>query len=1045
MKLKFLLKNKIVTYSILSLFAILFCNFDANAQEITVKGVVTDTTEGSPIPGVSVVVKGTTKGTSTDFDGNYIIKTEIGKTLVFAYLGMKKKNVKVLRARHNVKMISSTEALEEIIVIGYGTVKKKELTGSVSQVKADDIKQFVTPDLASAMQGQVAGVNITANSGEPGEQSSIQIRGITSLSGSNTPLFVVDGIPQEGDPRLASNEIETIDVLKDAASAAIYGTRGAAGVILITTKKGKNGRMLVSLDHSSGVQVLGTGTPLMNTEQQLYFETQKANYKSFLGISYFDPGPNRKEWLSNDNIFSDIVLVDGAKNENYNIRVSGGNNKFTYSVTGGYQNIGGVLLGANFKRYNGRASTTYNTDNWKINTSIGFTLEDRDRSTTQLITLASRYKPYFPLIDLDSDQFISEEGQGGVTTPLNNLAKALKRKDNQRNDKINLSLSATRNITKDLAFTTRIGTNVDNVTRNVFRPKFELIDLETGSVDVDPTFSGASAFASRLNVFSVDGFFTYNKKIGKHSLNLLTSMSADERTFSSFIASRNGVIDNAIQVLNGSSQDPLADSGVNYVRKNVGLLARVQYNYQSKYLISAFVRRDGSSKFGSLNRWGTFPSVSAAWNISSEKFWKPLKGTVNNFKLRLSAGTAGNDSFNDYQFASTITRELDYIFDGSDGSQSLGSAVTGFSNSLLKWETSVSSNVGIDLGFLRNKVNFTADYYVTKKEDMLFPVRLPGSAGVIRNSGSQDQVRNIGNMTNKGLELALNYKGNVGESKLNLNLNVTKNSNEITKMSDGVDIIYNANSTVLGSPVTVFTLGREAGAFWLKPTDGILSNHTPEKAAELLAYQQNVDSDAVAGDLKYIDKLTVDTDNDGIADAGDGVIDNLDRDYAGSGLPDFEIGFNMNWRYKNFDVAMNWYASVGSEVINATKADAFSRARHQDLINMWTPQNPTSGIPFYVEREGRHPNYNGDSDLWVENGDYLRLKLISLGYTLPKDVSEKIGANSFRLFVSAQNPITISGYDGYDPEIGGNVTRRGIDSARFPITSLYSLGFNLEF
>ncbi|MCL7754610.1 TonB-dependent receptor [Polaribacter sp. Z022] len=1045
MKIKFLLKNKITKYSILSLFAVLFCSFNANAQQITVKGVVTDSADNSPIPGVSVVVKGTQNGTSTDFDGNYTIKAEIGQTLVFAYLGMKNRNVKIQRPKHNVKMTSSTEELEEIVVIGYGAVKKKELTGSVAQVKADDIKQFVTPDIASAMQGQVAGVNITANSGEPGEQSNIQIRGITSLSGSNTPLFVVDGIPQEGDPRLASNEIETIDVLKDAASAAIYGTRGAAGVILITTKKGKEGKMAVSLDHSYGVQALGSGTPLMNSEEQLYFETARANYKQQLGISFFTPGPNRASWLSNDNVFSDLVLVDGAESESYNIRVSGGTKGFTYNVTGGYQNIDGVLIGSNFKRYNGRISTTYNTDNWNINSSIGFILEDRDRSPNQLITLATRYKPYFPLVDLTADQFISEEGNGGVTTPLNALAQAIKREDNQRNDKLNLSLSATRKITKDLDFTTRIGTNIDNVNRNIFRSKFELVDLETGIVESDPTFSGTSAFSSRLNVFSVDGFFTYKKKIGKHSINLLASMSADERTFESFTASRNGVLDNSIKVLNGSSQDPVADSGANYVRKNVGFLARAQYNYKGKYLVSAFVRRDGSSKFGSENRWGTFPSVSLAWNVSSEKFWKPLKGTINNFKVRLSRGTAGNDSFDDYQYAATITRELDYIFDTTDNNQTLGSAVTGFANPIIKWETSVSSNVGIDLGFLRNKFSFSADYYLTEKEDMLFPVRLPGSAGVIRNSGDQDQIRNIGDMTNKGLELALNYKGNIGDGRLNLGINFTKNQNEITKMSDGVDIIYNSNSNILGTPVTVFTLGREAGAFWLKPTDGVLSDHTPEKAAELLEYQTNVDSNAKAGDLKYIDKLTVDTDNDGIPDAGDGVIDNLDRDYAGSGLPDFEIGFNTNFSYKNFDFTMNWYASVGAEVINATKADAFARTRHKDLINMWTPQNPTSQIPFWIEREGRHPNYNGDSDLWVENGDYLRLKLVSLGYTIPKEVASKIGASKFRLFFSAQNPITITGYDGFDPEIGGNVTRRGIDSARFPLTSLYSLGFNLEF
>ncbi|WP_077402855.1 SusC/RagA family TonB-linked outer membrane protein [Cellulophaga omnivescoria] len=1034
-KTKTIKPSKAFGLKILPTVLLLFFTFTAIAQNIEVKGTITSSDDGLPIAGVSVVEKGTTNGVAADFDGNYVINTKIGAILEFSFIGMEPKSIKVTSSKLNVVLDTDLETLDEVVVIGYGTVKKKELTGAVAQIKSEAVEQFITPDLASALQGQVAGVNITANSGEPGEQSSIQIRGITSLSGSNTPLFVVDGIPQQGDPRLSANEIETIDVLKDAASAAVYGTRGAAGVILITTKKGKEGAMRVEFNHSYGIQDLGKNIPLLNTKEQVYFETQIKRYYP----QAFDPGPNRPEWLNNDNDLRDIVLINNTESKTYNLNISGGTDKFTYNVVGGYFDADGVLVGSSFKRYNGRANTTYNTKNWKIDTSIGYILEDRNRATNSLLTNAIRYKPYFPIIDRDSDVFFTESGQGGVETPLNTLAQNLKRKDNQKTDKINVSLSVNRRITDELDFTTRIGANINNSVRNIFRPRFELFDVTTETSEVDPLKSGVSAESSRLSVFSWDGSLNYKKSFGDHTVTALASTSFDERNFQSFLASRNGVISNEVEVINNAGQDPLAESGINYVRKNIGLIGRVQYNYKGKYLLSGLIRRDGSSKFGENYRWGNFPSISGAWNVSSENFWKSLKATVNNFKIRASHGTVGNDSFNDYQFASVIAGERDYIFDPNDAVVNLGSAVVAYSNPQVKWETSISDNIGIDLGFFKNKFTLSADYYVTKKEDMLFPVRLPGSTGVVSGQ-PQNVILNIGNMTNKGLEIGAQYNEKIGKSKITIGATFTKNSNEITHIVDGVDIIYNSNSQVLLSPVTVFKVGREAASFWLHQTQGTIKTEE-----QLLAYQE-LDANARLGDLIYTDQKTVDTDNDGIADAGDGKITDDDRVYSGSGLPDFEAGLNLTWAYKNFDFSMNWYASVGAEIINGTKADAFTRGRHRDLYNMWTPDNPTSNIPFYIDRNGRHPNYDGDTDLWVENGDYLRLKQVSLGYSLDKDMLMKNGISKLRLYFSAQNPLTITGYDGYDPEVGGgNVAQRGLDLSRFPLTSLYSLGINISF
>ncbi|WP_366184342.1 TonB-dependent receptor [Flavobacterium ovatum] len=1012
-----------------------FCTNTAQAQEITVQGTVKSADDGMPIPGATVIVKGTTKGTVTNFDGEYAVKAKMGDMISVSYIGMITKNVPVTGKFLNVILKSSTLDLEEVVVIGYGTVKKKELTGAVSQLKADDIERFITPDLGSAMQGQIAGVNITANSGEPGEQSSIQIRGITSLSGSNTPLFVVDGIPQEGDPRLSTNEIETIDVLKDGASIAVYGTRGAGGVILITTKKGKEGAMKVDFGTTYGVQHLGQGIALMDSSQQMYFEVQqKKNYSAA-----FDPGPTRPEWLTNDNDLRNVILVNDAESKTYNLNVSGGTKNFTYNVVGGLFSADGVLVGSSFKRYNGRASTSYTTDHWKINTSIGFIMEDRDRATNNLITDAIRYKPYFPLIDGSSDTFYTEEGAGGVETPLNTLAQDLKRRDNERTDKINASLSVTRELTKELSFTSRVGANTSSQIRNIFRPKYTLVDLTTGSSSVDPLKSGVEAQASRLSVFSWDGTLNYKKKLGKHAIDAIATSAFEQRAYQEFYANRNGVISNEIEVLNNAGQDPGAYSGTNYVNKTASFLGRVQYNYDGKYLLSVLARRDGSSKFGSENRWATFPSISVAWNVSDEKFWQPLIGTVNNFKVRLSRGTVGNESFDPYQYSSVITGRRNYVFDPNDVTLTLGSAVVSYANPEVKWETSISNNVGIDLAFFKNKFTLTADYYVTKKEDMLFPVRLSGSTGVV-NGQPQNVILNIGNMVNKGLEIGANYREKIGKSRFNLGLTVTRNTNEITKIVDGVDIIYNPNSQVLGDPATVFKVGREAAAFWLYQTDGTLKTD-----AEVTAYN-NLTGGAPSqkGDLRFIDQLTVDSDGDGIADKGDGVLNDKDRVYSGSGLPDFEMGFNMSWNYKNFDMSMNWYASVGAEVINGTKADAYARFRHADLVNMWTVDNPTSNIPLAKVRT--HRDASGISDLFLEDGSYLRLKLITLGYSLPKDVSTAMGISKLRFYVSGQNPLTFTKYSGFDPEIGGNnVAQRGLDLSRFPLTSLYSLGVNVTF
>lgn len=1036
-KWKLLITNKLISRHLLIMILLLAQSIGAQTQELTVSGTITSADDGVPIPGATVIIKGTSTGTTSDFDGLYSISAKTGDVLTFSFIGMKNKSITVTKAKLNVILDVEAENLDEVVVIGYGAVKKKELTGAVAQVKSKDIEQFVTSDVASALQGQVAGVSVVSSSGAPGSQSSIQIRGVTSISGSNSPLWVVDGIPQVGNPGLNMNEIETFDILKDAASTAVYGSRGAAGVVLVTTKKGKEGVMSVDFRHTYGIQRLSDNAPLMNASEQISFETLKESLGFTNHISILEANP---AWYNNDNDFSGYVLNNNAATTNYTLNVSGGANNLTYNFSGGYLDTEGSLVNSNLKRYNARTSTTYTSDNWKINTSIAVTIEKNAVASNGLLATASRYAPYFPLINPEADAVFTSD-DGAVTTPLNNLAQSIKRENLFRRDILNGSLDITRRITNNLDFKTRVGVSIRNQLQKQFVPAYTLVNPDDFSdVETDPTKSSVLSESQRTSKFSWDASLNYTKKIGEHNFGLLGAVTLEEDSFEGFFGQKQGVSNNDINVLNTATINPITNSLTGYDISRVGTLGRFQYNYKGKYLLSFLGRYDGSSQFAPNNRWGFFPSASAAWNVSDEDFWNSISDVVNNFKIRASYGEVGYDQIPAYGYSSTIGQAADYIFSDNDGSFSNGTAVRDYANETLSWETSKSVNLGVDLAFLQNKFVITAEYYNTKKEDMLFPITYASSSGAFNavsgpfdNNDHRNVILNVGNMTNQGFELGARFTQNIGESNLSLNATFSKNTNEITNIFNNIPFILNGNSALVSgdnqnSLITQFATGYEAGAFIIYKTDGVIQTD-----AELAEYQKlGGRENAVKGDLKYVDTNS------------DGEITAEDKVYRGSGLPDFEIGFNMNWNYKNFDFAMNWFGSVGAEIMNGNKAVSYIAGRHPDLNNIWTEDNPTSNIPNWSGAKG-DINHNGNTDYWLEKGDYLRLKLVTLGYSLPADVLDKLNISNLRLFVSGQNPLTITGYKGFDPEIGGNVARRGLDVSRYPISSLYSLGINVRF
>lgn len=1013
-------------YFLITFFALIQFQIGTWAQDVTVKGTITDANDGTALLGVTIQVMESTIGTFSDEGGKYSINAKMGDVLQFKYLGMESQEVTVSKARVDVKMEVSALDLDEVVVIGYGTVKKKELTGAVSQIKGESLKKFNTSDLASALQGQISGVNVVAASGAPGDVASIQIRGVTSLNGSNTPLFVVDGIIQDGDPRLSRNEIETIDILKDAASASIYGTRGAAGVILITTKRGTGGKAKISFDQSYGIQKITSGTPLMNTADQIRFDTLKSTYVLGAPASIVE---RRPEWAENETNLDDFILADGASSQTYDLGITGGSRNFSYSVVGGYFNREGIIVNSGFSRYNARINAAYREGRWNMRAVVGLSTEENQRADGGLVLFGIRFKPYFPEIDINATRYDVSNGETRTATDF--LLQRLKKQNTTNRDRINGSLNASYDLTKDLKFIANVGTGITTILGREFVPFYTTYDVDTEEEEIDPTKSYAEMNMSRARTYSVDASLNYKKKFGDHTLGALATVSVDERAYEYFEAGRQGVANNNISVINGATLNPYASSGLanreNYVVRTLGTLGRLQYNYKSRYLFSASVRRDGSSKFAPDNRWGIFPSVSAGWNISSEPFWKPLRKVTDNVKLRASYGTTGNESFPAYRYSTVIAQGADYVFGPG---VNFGAVQRAFANAAVKWETSTQTNIGLDLGFWKNRLTFTADYYTTSKKDMLFPVELPPSAGALSGANA-DLILNVGDMTNKGLELAMNYRSKIGALKWNLGGVFTTNNNQITSINGATELIINSNSTsVVGDPasaVTAIALGHEVGAYFTYPTDGVINDEE-----ELAIYQVTVPN-AKLGDMKYIDTN------------GDSLITELDRIYSGSALPDFEFGINLSLEYKGFDFTMNWYGAIGHELVNGSKAFAYNYGRHQDLLNMWTPENPTSNIPIHRANGKEHPNYSGATDYWIEDGSYVRLRAIVLGYSLPQSLINRIGVTKTRLFVSAQNPLTFTNYSGYDPEVGGSVSTRGLDTGRYPMTSQYLFGVQLDF
>ncbi|WP_303317300.1 TonB-dependent receptor [Flavivirga abyssicola] len=1037
--------------SICLLFVFLcFCGalFGQNLP-ITVKGVVTSSEDGLPIPGVAVVLQksGKTTGAVTDFDGVYQIQASIGDELIFSYIGMHKVSQKVVGPQLDVQMDPETDELEEVVVIGYGTAKKKELTGAVSQVKAEEIENVITSDIGTALQGQIAGVSVSANSGEPGEGSAITIRGISSLTGSNSPLWVVDGVPQSGDPRLNPNEIETMDVLKDAASAAIYGTRAAGGVILVTTKKGKPGNTKVGLEITNGLQIITRQTPLMNTREQLFFDANDPSRNS-------SPANSDRYGLLNDNDLRDFTENDWSSVNRYNFNISGGSDDITYSVVMGLFNQEGTVINSRLKRYNLRANVNLTKGKFTFDNGFGFTVDDRERPNFNLLIFGQRALPYLDPVDENTTSFTNENEDVTANSAYGQILEAITRDRKVGRDRFEASTNIKYQLNDHLQLTTLISGVITNAFEKQVQPPFALFDnngVNLRDADDNFVFEGRS----RNVLINWNGGLNYNQQFNKHKVTALAVINVEQDFFTSIGAVKRGLLfSDPVNLSTATIGEELGSdvtlnfSGPSTVQpdykiKRVGSVGRVFYDYDGRYQISLSARLDASNQFSRDNLYAFFPSASVGWNISDEKFWGGLKRTVNNFKLRASYGTTGNDRFPPNSIFSPVATGYNANFQGVNGTDSENSGIIQhqFGNPNLKWEVTKQLNFGIDLSFLKNKIVFTADYYTSEKEDLLTNVQINPSFGASVQAdrdliGSRFAVFNVGNLTNKGFESTLRYRPKIGNVRFNILGTFTTNKNEVTSIQSESGIQLFTTRPVFGDNQALaigLQKGREAGSFLVFETDGIFKDQ-----AEVDAYNTTYGENRKLGDLKYIDSN------------GNGVLrDEGDRVYKGSGLPEYELGLNIQATYKNWFFLTNWYASVGNEVYNATRASALKAGRHKDLVYQYLPGiNENTDIPTFdsSSRQSGDNNFNGSSDFFIEDGTFVRLRNVVIGYTLPKEVSEKLGLTRFNIFANAQNILTITNYTGLDPEVGGNnITIKGIDNGIIPTTASMNFGLRLNF
>lgn len=1039
-------------------FFLLICGSVMFAQTRTVKGKVVDKAN-EPLIGVAVNIKNTSQGSITDFEGNYSIQVNTeNAVLVFSYIGYDKQEIKVgARNVIDVVMHEASIALDQVVVVGYGTSKRGDVTGSISSIDAAEIKKVPVVNIGQALQGRMSGVQVTNNDGTPGAGVQVLIRGVGSF-GDNSPLYVVDGYPGASISNLNPSDIQSIDVLKDASAAAIYGNRAANGVVIITTKRGNADKMQLSVDATVSVQFKPSTFDVLNAQDFASLATE---------ISKKENAPVLDAWANPSGLrtidWQDLMYRAGLK-QNYNLSLRGGSEKVQTSISLGLTNQEGVVRFSDYKRYNIALTQDYKPLKWlKSSTSLRYAYTDNKTVFGSGQGGVGRLAKLIPT--MTGNPLTDEvENANGVFGFYDKNANAVRDNENvyarsKSNDQKNISHNLIANTSleinpfKGLVFKTNFGISYGASSGYDFNPYDDRV----------PTTRLATyrQYASNSFEYLWENTLNYSNTFGKHSIDVLGGVSIQENTARNMSVYGEGLSSDGLRNL-GSLQTMRDISGNQQTWSLASQFARLTYKFAERYILTGTVRRDGSSRFMRGNRWGVFPSVSAAWRIKEESFLKDVD-FISNLKLRASYGEAGNQNIGLFQYQSSYTTgkrssNYGYVF-GQDKTYIDGMVQAFLPNPNLKWETSKQTDIGIDLGFFNNKLMLTADYYIKKSSDFLLEIQMPAQTGFTK------ATRNVGSVKNNGFEFSVDYRDNSHDFKYGVNVNLTTVKNKIERLSPGKDAVANLQS--LGFPTTgntswaVFSMskvGGSIGEFYGFQTDGIIQNQAEIDALNANARRLNQDdnvwyiaSGTAPGDRKFIDQN------------GDGVITDADRVSLGSPLPKFYGGINLSGEYKGFDFNLFFNYSVGNKILNFVKRNLISMGGEGSIglqnvgkefyDNRWTETNPTNKYPRAVWSD-----VSGNSrvsDAFVEDGSYLRLKNIEVGYTLPANILKKASISKLRIFASVQNLFTITGYSGMDPEIGqsmssstgvaGGVTASGVDVGIYPYSRFFTMGFNLEF
>jgi TonB-linked SusC/RagA family outer membrane protein len=1002
------------TFTRIFLLALLcMCTISVFSQNITVKGRVTDGTDRQPLPGVTVKLNGSTTGTQTDADGNYTINAPGTGTLVFTYIGYAAQTVAINnRTTVDVGLASSAKSLEQVVVVGYGTQRKRDVTGAIGNVSGAELAKQPVQTPAQALQGKIAGVQVIA-SGQPNSQPQLRIRGTGSVLGGANPLYVVDGVLTDDVRNINNNDIISIDVLKDA-SAAIYGVRAANGVVIITTRKGKNGPPVIRYDANAGFRELSNKVRMANRDQYISY-LRDAN-PSILGQDAAPlTTPGTTDWY-------DEVLKKGLQ-MSHNLSLAGGSENTRYFFSAGTFKDEGLITTNDFSRYTFRSNIDVNiTNNLTFGTSLSFTRsKERPVPLDGVYSNVYRAAPVIPAID-DNGLYGNTSLWGNLGNPLLSLNKTNNKTTNTR---VQGNAYLEYKPIKSLTFRTALNTDAYwNKQRN-YNYQFNA-DQSTFNVAGGQQFNPFSTlFVQNDDFFTTiwDNTVTWQQTFNKHNLTLLGGY-IQEYTRSEFLNGRRRGVPESEDTWYLNTGNPevgaeYANSGTLF--KRISYVGRVNYNYAGKYLFSASLRADGSSRF--REKYGYFPTVGAGWVISEESFLKDSK-VLSNLKLRGSWGQLGNDNISQGLFITTATPNLPYFFNNS---LNLGTAVQDIKDPNLKWERTDQWDIGFEYGFFNNKLTGEVDYYSKKVRDALTNVTIPGILG----DPDGIYVTNAASYQNSGVEFSAKWSDKIGKLNYSIGGNINYNKNKVIGLNGGQALLGGGIGNQ--GDITRTDNNQPIASYYVLQQTGIFQNQAQVDAAP--TYNLNGYGKSIGG-MMFADVS-------GPAGVPDGIVDANDRVYSGSYQPKYYGGFNFGLNYESWDLSADFYGNWGNKIYNGRKA---FRANGSDNVqadyveNRWTPTNPSTTDPQIIAQNLPASTY------FLESGAFLRLNNLTLGYTLPADLLKRMKISKIRVYATSQNLFTAKRYSGFTPELQpASVLSAGVDLNGYPTTRTFAFGLNVEF